>query len=121
MCAAVYEGLIPERPDPFRRMTDLAVFDCQTPLHLLRILRFDMKLAGTVAHFAACILQMGRLFRTDKAAGFAIPRRMAEIAFLYLIISQAFSNPIDAPKRRAFFRIGHKIPIFAFVTFFAGI
>jgi len=73
-----------------------------------------------VAHFAAGVLEMRGLFDADKAAGPAIPRRMAGIALPDLFSRQVFPLPFNALKRDALLGVRHKIFIFLRVAFSAG-
>ena len=79
-----------------------------------------MLCSRAMAHFAAGILEMGRLFQVDKSAWLAIPCGMAGIALPDLFSREMFHSPFNALERDALLGIGYKIFIFLRVAFLAG-
>ena len=59
-----------------------------------RFRRLDMELARAMADFTSRVLQVRGLFDTDKTAGFAVSRGMADIASLDFFLGQTLSLPV---------------------------
>lgn len=119
MSSSMNQGLIPEGPDPFRGMTNLAIIHCHTSLYITRILCLNVKLARSVAYLTPCILKVRRLFETYKSARFAISGGMAKIASFDLLFGQALFHPFNALERLALLCIHRKAVIFLLMTVFA--
>ena len=121
MRSSVNHWLISECPDPLRRVAYLTVFQCHLPLNVLPVCCLYMHLAGAMAYFTPCVLEMGGLFDTDKSSGFTVSRGMTDIAAFYFFFGQTLFYSFDAVEGFTFLCILHEAVIFLFVTAFAGI
>ena len=120
MGPAVNQRFVLEGLDPFRDVTDLAIFFSQMSDYFLRISCPGMFRPWTVTNFTAGILQVRCFFQADKPSWLSIARGVAGVALFDFLRGQVFHLLFNTLKRSAFFGIGHEVVIFLGMTLFAG-
>jgi hypothetical protein len=121
MGTTVDQRFVPEGLDPFRNVTDLAIFFGQMTLYAGRTLVANMYFSRAVANLASGILEIGRLLKADKTAGLAVAGGVTGIALFDLFRCEVSLQPLYAGKGFCLFGIGDEALILFRMAGLAGI